>query len=407
MTMLLGAAAAVLAQNSGQDFDALLKQGFALHQQAHFAEAIPVLEKARRLDPNDYFANLLLGIDLLRTGKASEAVPRLTSAMRARPAEAIPSGYLGEAEASLGHYVSAVRAYKRAMDLDHRSADTVSAWAGFGLERFRQIGESLRATDAGVVTARRLAAAAAQPQALVCRQPIPALETALTTAPGENPSTLEVAYQLSICYAVEAGHAAAALEKSGSDAATSAQLKGDVLLRLNGDAAGAEREYRAGLAARPSDPALLARLAEAQFSAGENEAARASAQAALKVDPHRVQALRTLVSLAMVERDYTQALPWLRQLAAESPADTSTQIALARALAETGDAADALVHLEPALNAGYPDEKGALHALEARQLRALGRDADAARASAEARRLSDAFQARTKIGGREGGNAHQ
>ena len=68
-------------------FDALLHQGFALHQESRFADAIPVLEQARRLRPGDYFANLLLGIDLLRSGKAAEAVPRLKLAARARPGE--------------------------------------------------------------------------------------------------------------------------------------------------------------------------------------------------------------------------------------------------------------------------------------------------------------------------------
>jgi Flp pilus assembly protein TadD len=49
----------------GPEFRSLLKQGFDLHRQARFAEAIPVLERARRLEPNDYFVNLLLGIDLV------------------------------------------------------------------------------------------------------------------------------------------------------------------------------------------------------------------------------------------------------------------------------------------------------------------------------------------------------
>jgi Flp pilus assembly protein TadD len=56
-------------------FDALLRRGFELHRQAQFSEAIPVLERARKLQPGDYFTNLLLGIDLLRSGKAKESVP--------------------------------------------------------------------------------------------------------------------------------------------------------------------------------------------------------------------------------------------------------------------------------------------------------------------------------------------
>jgi Flp pilus assembly protein TadD len=98
----------------------------------------------------------------------------------------------------------------------------------------------------------------------------------------------------------------------------------------------------------------------------------------------------------MNNRDYDQALPWLRQIAAESPGDRSAQVELGRALAQTGNSAEALKYLSPALAAGYPDEKGALHALEARALRVLGRDDEAVKASAEARRLSDQFQARNK-----------
>src|SRR5438270_893365 len=83
----------------------------------------------------------------------------------------------------------------------------------------------------------------------------------------------------------------------------------------------------------------LVRLAEAQARAGDSEGAKQSAQAALAVDPHRREALRTLASLAMSNRDYDQALPWLRQLAAESPGDRSAQVELGRALAQTGNPA--------------------------------------------------------------------
>jgi Flp pilus assembly protein TadD len=106
----------------------------------------------------------------------------------------------------------------------------------------------------------------------------------------------------------------------------------------------------------------------------------------------------------MLNRDYDQALPLLQQLAAESPDDRTAQVELGRALAQTGKSAEALQYLGPALAAGYPDEKGALHALEARALRDLGRDEEAAKASAEARRLSDAFQARAKNGGKPDAN---
>lgn len=412
--------------------EALVKQGFALHQQARFAEAIPVLERARTKEPEDYFANLLLGIDRLRTGDPKAALPRLEQAARARPTEAIPEEYLGEAEARLGDFARAATAYQSGVARDKGSEESLEAWAGFALERFHDIGAALRASDLGVAAVKRLQAAAQEGTALRCEGPIPQLERVLALhrtgkggvgtvadAAGQGQRRtgaearltaqdlhlyVETARRLSICYSVEAGKAAARLQSSGRDAGAISRLQGDVLLRLKGDASGAEEQYRRALSLRPGDPALLERLAEAQLAAGDTEKARESAEAALKVDPHRPGAMRTLASIAMDGRDYEHALPWLRELVREGPGDIKARIELGRALAQTGDAQGALDYLRPALEAGYPDEKGALHAAEARVLRQLGRDEEAARASAEARRRSDTFQAADKEGGKE--NVH-
>src|ERR1700716_2791994 len=55
------------------DFQSLLHQGFELHEKSDYARAIPVLRRAYSMRPRDYFVNLLLGIDLLRTGQAADA----------------------------------------------------------------------------------------------------------------------------------------------------------------------------------------------------------------------------------------------------------------------------------------------------------------------------------------------
>lgn len=388
--------AAVAQSAPEQDFQALLKHGFDLHRQARYSEAIPVLEHARGLRPGDYFANLLLGIDLLRTGKLSESLPPLELAARMRPSEEFPEDYLGEAYASLGRYAQAAQAYQRAVRRGHGSEQALVTWAEFSLERFRQISEGLRASSEGVAAIRRLEKAAAQPtDTLVCRGSIPILEQSLSKEqPRHAPAKIQIetAYELSICYALAAGKAAGKMQSSAEDQAGLHQVRGDVLLRLKGDAKSAEGEYHEAIALQPGDPVLLERLAEAESMEGDADEARRSALAALAIDPHQRGALRTLALLAMSNRDYVQALPWLRRLTMEAPGDSTAQVELGTALAETGNAAEALDHLAPALAGGYPDEKGALHALEARVLRQLGRDKDAARAAAESRRLSDAFQ---------------
>jgi predicted Zn-dependent protease len=388
---------AAAQKNESDEFRSLMKQGFELHQQARFGEAIPILDHARRLEPEDYFANLLLGIDLLRSGRAEESLPRLEMAARAKPKEEFPEEYLGEANAELGRYGLAAEAYERAVVRGHDSVEALEAWAGFALERFHQIGEGLRATQEGVAVARRLQEAAVHPNpnhASGCAASLASLERKLAVKQAHLDAG--AAYQLSICYALEAGRAAERLQAGAQDMAAVHRLRGDVFLRLKGDAVAAEGEYRQAIALRPNDPGLLESLAEAQLSAGEPAAAQESARASLAVDPHRREALRTLAALAMSDRDYDQALHWLRQLVAEAPGDRTAGVELAKALAQTGESAESLQRLAPALAAGYPDEKGALHALMARMLRKLGRDGEALAAETEARRLSDAYQMRSR-----------
>ena len=376
-------------------FDELLHEGFALHQQARFTEAIPILEQARRLAPGDYFANLLLGIDLLRMGRAEAALPRLEAAATARPGEEIPEEYLGEAQAGLGHNGAAATAYQRAVSLSKGDEDALLAWAGFALERFRQIEERLRDTPEGVAVARRIEAAAAGPEkagAQGCAAGIAGLERRLTGAGLDG----DAAYRLATCYARLAGQAATQMAANAKDTSAVERLHGEILMRLSEDYPGAIGEFQKALALHPGDPALLERLAEAQYSGGDPEGARRSAEAALAIDPHRRSALRTEAAIAMETRDYEGAIPTLRKLVTEEPGNRKPQVELGRALAQTGHDADAAALLEPALEGGYVDEKGALHALLARVLLRLNRPEEAAKAEAEARRLSDAFQEKNR-----------
>jgi predicted Zn-dependent protease len=390
------------------EFRELLQQGFALHQQAKFVEAIPMLEKARRMEPDDYFANLLLGIDLLRTDKTAEAIGFLQIAARANPDEDTPEEYLGEAQARLGHFAHAAAAYMEGVKRGKSSEESVLAWAGFALERFRQIGEQLRSSEEGVAAMRMLQDQAKQPVAsLRCSAPIPVLEKRLEARNANSDAATNTRHDLSLCYAVEADGAAAQLNGHTQDQAALHQLRGDVLLRLSNDASGAQSEYKQAIAVRGQDPALYERMAEAQMSAGDPEEARQSAMAALGIDPHRRAAMGTLATLAMNNRDYEEALPWLEKMKAESPKDRKVEVELGKALAQTGKPAEALTNLQDALAVGYPDEKGALHSLEARLLRELGRNAEAAKAAEEAKRLSNAFQSRNRSGSRnrsESGN---
>ena len=221
-----------------------------------------------------------------------------------------------------------------------------------------------------------------------CERATPALERSLTDD-GPNVSAL---FFLSVCYAQSAGTAAERFQQAGGEAAVLHTMRGDVLLRLQSNGAAAVAEYQSALNLHPDDPRTLEHLAEAQFAMGENDAARATAQAVLKRDAHRGSAQRTLAKIALQERDYAGALPLLRELNARDPHDLAVRVDLATACAQTGALEDALQNLTPALKAGYPDEKGTLHYLLGTVLRDLGRMPEAKEAFRTARQLSDGYQ---------------
>jgi len=217
-----------------------------------------------------------------------------------------------------------------------------------------------------------------------CAHAIPALERGLKAGAEMD------AAQLASCYQREAIQSADRLHALGREAAVHL-IRGDILLSIRLDPAKAVDEYIEALRLRPNDPQLLEKLAEAYFSEGEMEKARQTAQQALALNPNRAQLLRLLIEDSMSERDYAAALSMLDRLAAIEPENQWIGVQRATAYAQTSRPAEAVRALQPALDRGYPDEKGSLHAMLAGQLRKLGRTEDASRATAQAIRLADAF----------------
>jgi len=566
-------------------FDSLLHQGFDLHQRNDYSHALPLLRRAWQIRPHDYFVNLLIGIDLLRTGKGADALSFLREAARVGPQEEFPCEYLGEAEAGLRHYAAASEAYACAMRVAPQSAQAAVAFVDFSLARFGEMAGRLRSSRRGLAAEYRLQAlahAVADPERLLLmeraaelddtapgiwgelalaqsavgrmdeakaslgksrqqgtddvraweaesllaaqngdwtlavkrlneigdRSPallaravddwpvtvqappnvkvagvaaafldcvaahcgpeglrrkiaepsaagvlpasetggerlssrasatkasgfrgaialaesdefdhaIPALERALSQLSQGEPhgppkgnasqagardaqlreaqdnSRIYAMFLLSWCYAQRASAVAQRLQQTGEDEAQIHIMRGDILLRLQANGSGALSEYQAALNKRGNDPEILQRLAEAQLSAGQTADAADSAERAMKLDPHRLPAMRTLAKIAMEKRDYDGALQYLRPLAAADPADLTTRVQLGTACAQTGALNEALQNLSPALRDGYPDEKGSLHYLLGTVLRKLGRASEAASAFAAARELSDNFQ---------------
>jgi tetratricopeptide (TPR) repeat protein len=541
-----------------EQFKTLVQNAFDLHREGNFSAALPLLHRAYTMQPDNYFVNLLLGIDSLRTGEVKAAVPYLKRASLVRPKEDYPLSYLGEAYARQNLYADAAASYMKAVDVAPLSAESSIAFVDFALSRFADISTTLRSTSRGLAEEYRLRALSldsqdrgrvsllqraadldpdspgiwselaradvqsgdwpaaedachraleADPNDLAawivdaqlaahtgdwkhvnqrlngialrssktlsrevanwpkdlqppagagthsaatfltclregkaecsigsskgiatrsadlfgeqrwerviklplpnagdrqswlrrgtafvhlddCRRAIPALERGLA---GPTPDLYGM-FQLSWCYSRQAGRAAQQVQQSPENEASLHVMRGDILLRLQAKPDLAMAEYQQAVALHPRDPSLLERLAEAQFGAGKTDAARNNADAALKVDPQRLGAKRTLAKIAIQDRDYSTALPYLKELAASSPNDMPGRVELGKACAQTGALDEARQNLALALGRGYPDEKGTLHYLLGTVLKKMGRAADAEQAFSQASQLSEAFQ---------------
>jgi tetratricopeptide (TPR) repeat protein len=550
-------ATCLLAQTATQtDFEALLKKGSSLSQQADYTHAIPALQQARKLAPRHYLANLLLGVDLLRSGRPADAIDPLQVAAEVDPNDATAMGYLGEAQTALGDFARAAESFQAAVSRAPHSDESLLGWAEFGLERFRALGTSLRGTERGTAIVLRVEAegmedgtkpredllrqsaakdptqlgiwgelgiaqaqlgmrsdaegtlktarerqptasytwqlealmeaavgnwpkaeahlravgersraalrrglaawprsllpdhyedgsvwqcirehsthclaATASPEAGIhqsaeqlfaderweqlaalpappvdlasawfrrgvalgeigdCAHAIPALERGL------KDGAETAAFWLEICYGVEAEEAAVQLMSQGNQAAIH-QLRGDMLLRMKGDPAAAATEYAEAHRLRPKDADLLESLAQAYLAQGDMVRAKQAANDALAEDPHRMPALRLRALVAMSERDYPGALLVLEKMVAMDPSNAWAQVQMGTAYAQSGRPEEAVHYLQPTLADGYPDEKGALHAVLAGALHKLGREQEAKTAAAEATRLADSFQTR-------------
>lgn len=142
------------------DLKSLVQRAFELHQKGEFAQALPLLHRAYALEPGDYFVNLLLGIDSLRTGEPKAAVPFLKKASRLRPKEEFPLDYLGEAYARQDLYGEAAEAYIKAVRVAPASAESSVAFVDFALTRFAGMSELMRSSRPGLAAEYRLRALA-------------------------------------------------------------------------------------------------------------------------------------------------------------------------------------------------------------------------------------------------------
>jgi tetratricopeptide (TPR) repeat protein len=141
-----------------QDIAAQLRTATALHQRADYAHSIPLLKLIVQKSPRNYMANLLLGIDLMRSGSVQQALAPLKLAATVRPDDGAPQAYLAQAGTALGDFAMAAEALQSAVTASGGEEQYLMAWANYCVDRFRFLGMSLSQTKQGEAAELRMEA---------------------------------------------------------------------------------------------------------------------------------------------------------------------------------------------------------------------------------------------------------
>lgn len=150
--------AAASAADSAQ-FDRLVKEGLAFHERADYVHSIPILQRAVHLEPRNYMANMLLGVDLLRCGQLEDAMVHLEIAVVANPRDGSAAETLALAATEAGDFARAAEVLQASVERSGRQGKPVQKLAGYYVERFRVLGNGLRSTRSGQGVELRVEAA--------------------------------------------------------------------------------------------------------------------------------------------------------------------------------------------------------------------------------------------------------
>jgi Flp pilus assembly protein TadD len=151
------------AQQTGRpsqadDIAAMLQTASALHERSDYAHSIPLLRRIVRLSARHYEANLLLGEDLLHSGKPRESLAPLRTASELKNDDLVALDYMMMAAEACGDSASESEALESVVSRSGGDERHLLAWGIFCLNRFRFLRTELLNSKEGQAGELRLAA---------------------------------------------------------------------------------------------------------------------------------------------------------------------------------------------------------------------------------------------------------
>jgi tetratricopeptide (TPR) repeat protein len=356
-------------------FDWFYLGGVVETRRARYADAVPLLSEATRLDPSSLPAVLALADALLESGKIDEA-ERQYSAVSDRPAARPHACYgLGRVLAARGKYEAALAQFDIAVDA---FPEFGSAWYAKGLA-LRNLG---RLDEARQALARAQEYGARWPGVI---DPVMARVKSLRDDPTAHMRRgLELDREGDLAGAIREQEAA--LTADGSIAQAHVNLIS--LYGRQGDAARAEAHYHEAVR-------LGSNLAEAHYNYGvlmllqqRDQEAAAAFRNALEVNPQYAGAWNNLGRVAERSGKFDEALDDYRRAVRLASSDAAVRFNLGRMLLATKRFDEAIAEFQVLARVGGPEQpryvfglatacvqagdiaRGRQHALEARGMAA-------------------------------------
>lgn len=281
--------------------------------------AIPELQAAVALQPDDVQAQGNLGVLLFFTGKPADAIPHLRAAIQAQPTLSKLQGILGIAELHVGE-----------TDQGRKDIQTV----------FPQVDDPKFKVQLGLELVSSLTLSGDLDQAA-------AVLAQLKKIAPDNPEILYAEYRT---YTDLSGEARLQLSVAAPESAQTHQMLAHEEL-LEGNTNAAIAQYRKAIAIDPRLPDVHYELGELLNTAADPAIRKQAAQEfqiALRQNPYNEQALCSLAALALEKGEAEQAKQEYSRAVQIQPSDAGAHLGLAKALMYLNQSEKALPELQEA-----------------------------------------------------------
>lgn len=120
-------------KNWEKSWDIVVKKAYPMTEKGQWKEAMPLLDRAIKIYPDDSFYHFLMAMGHCNTGNKEAAIPEFEKAMELDPSDDHVPYYLGQLYDEKKDYKKSKALYKKAVDASKANPDN---WLAYGLATY-------------------------------------------------------------------------------------------------------------------------------------------------------------------------------------------------------------------------------------------------------------------------------